>query len=159
IVSSTQINAVAPAESAGTVDVKVTTPGGTSATSSSDQFTFVTPVPAVTGLSISSGSTDGGTSVVITGSGLSGATSVMFGSVAATCFIVSSSTQITAVAPAEAAGTVDVTVTTAGGTSATSSSDQFSFAVPPPVVIGVTASSGPTGGGTTITITGHDLNG
>ena len=40
IVSSTQVNASSPAEAAGTVDVTVTTPIGTSATSTADHFTY-----------------------------------------------------------------------------------------------------------------------
>ncbi len=39
--SSTSITATSPAESAGTVNVTVTTTGGTSATSSADQFTYM----------------------------------------------------------------------------------------------------------------------
>jgi hypothetical protein len=38
--SSTSVTATSPAESAGTVDVTVTTPAGTSPTSSADQFTY-----------------------------------------------------------------------------------------------------------------------
>ena len=41
--SDTQITAVSPAHAAGVVDVTVTAPGGTSATSASDQFTYVAP--------------------------------------------------------------------------------------------------------------------
>ena len=47
-----------------------------------------------------------------------------FGSTAATSFTVNSATQITATSPAGAAGTVDVTVTTAGGTSPTGAGGQ-----------------------------------
>ena len=43
---------------------------------------------------------------------------------------VNSDTSITAVTPASADGTYDITVTTNGATSATSSADQFSFAPP-----------------------------
>ena len=43
-----------------------------------------------------------------------------------------------------------------GGTSATSSSDQFSYA---PVVAGISPASGPTTGGTTVTITGAGFTG
>jgi len=43
VVSSTSITATSPAGSAGTVDVVVTTPGGASATSAADQFTFIAP--------------------------------------------------------------------------------------------------------------------
>ena len=51
----------------------------------------------------------------------------MFGTVTATAVTVSSATSITATSPAESAGTVNVTVTTAGGTSAASSADQFTY--------------------------------
>jgi hypothetical protein len=47
--SSTEITAVSPAESAGTVDITVTTPRGTSATSTGDQFTYVAPSTKITG--------------------------------------------------------------------------------------------------------------
>ena len=38
-----QITATPPPGSAGTVDVTVTTPGGTSATSAADQYTYIAP--------------------------------------------------------------------------------------------------------------------
>ena len=84
--------------------------------------------PAVTGLSPASGPTAGGAQVTITGTGFTGATEVDFGGVKATGFQVNSATQITAASPAEFAGAVDVRVTTAGGTSTTSSADQFTYA-------------------------------
>jgi hypothetical protein len=40
LVSSTQITATSPAHTAGTVDIRVVTPGGTSAVTKADQFTF-----------------------------------------------------------------------------------------------------------------------
>jgi hypothetical protein len=42
--SATQITATSPAGAVGTVDVRVTTPAGTSGTSTNDQFTYTTPV-------------------------------------------------------------------------------------------------------------------
>src|SRR3989441_1077480 len=121
--------APAPAGPAGPVDVTVATPAGTSATSGADQFTYVPPVaaPTVTGVSPASGSTAGGTSVVITGTGFTGASAVKFGSVSATAFTPNSATQITATAPAGAAGTVDITVATSGGTSAVTNADHFTY--------------------------------
>ncbi len=68
--------------------------------------------------------------MTITGTDLTGATAVKFGSKDAASFSVSSATKITATSPAGSLGTVDITVTTPGGTSATSSADQFSYAVP-----------------------------
>jgi len=153
--SATQITATSPAGT-GTVDVTVTTGAGTSATSAADQFTYV-PAPAVAGVSPSAGPAGGGTSVVITGSNLSGATAVSFGATAATGFSINSATQITATSPA-GTGTVDVTVTTPGGTSATSAVDQFTY-VPAPVITSISPTSGPTGGGTTVVITGTNLSG
>ncbi|TMD03065.1 MAG: hypothetical protein E6J01_17120, partial [Chloroflexi bacterium] len=83
--------------------------------------------PVVTGVSPTSGTTGGGTTVTITGTGFTGATAVKFGTVAAASFTVNSDSSITAVSPAEASATVDVTVTTANGTSAASAADQFTF--------------------------------
>jgi hypothetical protein len=54
-------------------------------------------------------------------------TSVKFGTVAASSVTVVSPESLTAVAPAQVRGTVDVTVTTPDGTSATSSADQFTY--------------------------------
>ena len=112
--SATQITATAPAGT-GTVDIRVTTTGGTSATSASDQYTYV-PAPTVSSVSPNSGPTLGGTSVTIVGTNLTGATAVSFGGVAASSFTVNSATQITATTPAHATGAVNVVVTTAGGT-------------------------------------------
>ncbi|MBI4494407.1 MAG: IPT/TIG domain-containing protein, partial [Chloroflexi bacterium] len=84
--------------------------------------------PTVTALSQPpSGPTSGGTRVTLTGTNFSGATAVRFGSVAAQSFQVLSSLEILAISPAQAAGTVDVTVTTSAGTSATSTADQFTY--------------------------------
>ncbi|UKZ03661.1 IPT/TIG domain-containing protein (plasmid) [Streptomyces viridifaciens] len=66
--------------------------------------------------SISPASGATGSVVTLTGSGFSEATAVRFSAVAAPSFTVVSDTQITATAPA-GSGTVQVTVTTPGGTS------------------------------------------
>jgi hypothetical protein len=112
---------------------------------------FGGPPPAVTGVKPTRGPASGGTKVTITGTDLAGATAVRFGSTSASSFKVTSPTSITAVSPAEKAGSVDVTVTTTWGTSPTSSVDRFSFT---PTVTGVSPSSGPAAGGTSVTVTG-----
>jgi len=155
--SATSITATAPAGAAGTVNIRVTTPNGTSSTSAANQFTYVVPAPTVTSLSPTSGTTAGGTVVTLTGANFTGATGVSFGATAATSFTVNSATSITATAPAGAAGTVNVTVTTAGGTSATGAANQFTYVTPAPVVATVTPSSGTTAGGTVVTLTGTDF--
>jgi uncharacterized repeat protein (TIGR01451 family) len=65
--------------------------------------------------------------VTITGTALTGATAVQFGTVPATGFTVNSATQITATAPAASAGAVNVTVTTPGGTSSGSTASQYTY--------------------------------
>ena len=86
--------------------------------------------PTVTRLSPTVGPLAGGTLVTITGTGFTGATAVDFGTTPATNLTVVSDTPITADSPA-GTGTVNVTVTTPGGTSATSSADQFTYAAVP----------------------------
>ncbi|HET6874934.1 MAG TPA: IPT/TIG domain-containing protein [Acidimicrobiales bacterium] len=119
------------------------------------------PAPTVSGISPSSGPAAGGTSVTITGTNFTGATSVSFGSVAAASFTVTSSTSATATAPA-GSGTVDVHVTSAGGTSAANSADRYSYIAPPPAaptVTSISPSSGSSVGGTPVTISGTGFTG
>ena len=107
--------------------------GGTTGLGSFARFAsaeIYVPVPQVGALAPASGPTGGGTTVVITGAGFGGATSVAFGSVPATSFTVESSTRIIAVAPAQAAGTVAVTVTTAGGVSPIGPASAFTYQGP-----------------------------
>jgi hypothetical protein len=157
--SDTSITATSPVEPAGTYDVTVTTPNGANSPSLADQFTVVAPLPVVTGVSPPSGTTDGATSVDVSGTGFTFATAVDFGSTAASSFVVNSDTSVTATSPAGPPGPVDVTVTTAGGTSATGPADQYTFITPPLVVTGISPVTGSTLGGTVVTITGSDFIG
>src|SRR5205814_402873 len=90
--SPASITATAPAGS-GMVDVTVTTSAGTTATGSADQFTYIAePKPTVTKVKPPKGRAAGGTTVTITGTNLTGATAVKFGSTNATSFVVQSET-------------------------------------------------------------------
>lgn len=88
---------------------------------------FSGPRPAVTGLTPAKGVEAGGTEVTITGANLTNVTSVEFGATPAESFEVLSSSSIIAIAPAGAKGVVDVTVTSAGGTSAITKKDRFKY--------------------------------
>ncbi len=66
-------------------------------------------------VSPSAGPASGGTGITLTGSGFTGATNLTFGGTAATSLNVVSSTTVTAVAPAQATGAVDVVITTPSG--------------------------------------------
>ena len=112
----------------------------------------VVPAPTLTGINPASGPV--GTSVTLTGTGLSGATAVRFNGTAAV-FNVDSATQITATVPAGAtSGTV--AVTTPGG----SATSVASFSVTPspiPTLSGFAPASGPVG--TSVTLTGTGFTG
>lgn len=90
-------------------------------------FAYNVGVPLVTHVGPSHGPTSGGTTVHIVGSSFAMATSVRFGTTPAASMIVVSGSKITAVAPPGALGTVDVTVTSAAGTSVVGSADRFGY--------------------------------
>ncbi|MGC9960588.1 MAG: IPT/TIG domain-containing protein [Acidimicrobiales bacterium] len=154
--SDTSVTAVAPAHAAGSADITVTNETGTSATASADTFTY-DGTPSVTAIAPSAGPLSGGTPVVITGSGFDDVSAVSFGGTAATSYVVHSDTSVTAVAPAHAAGTLDVTVTNETGTSATASADTFTYDDTPSVTA-IAPSAGPLSGGTPVVITGSGFD-
>jgi hypothetical protein len=94
-------------------------------------FMFCLPiqiVPTVTSLDVTSGTTAGGTTVVITGTGLYGASAVTIGGSAATSFSVVSDTSISFVTPAHAAASnLQVQVTGPGGSSSDVAGDNYSY--------------------------------
>lgn len=157
VLSSTTITAVSPAHTAGTVDVSVTTPAGTTANTAADDFTYGT-VPSISSISPTSGPTSGGTVVTITGANLLGVTNVRFGTTEATTFTVNSSTSITVISPAHAAGTVDVSVTSAAGTSPNTTADNFTY-TGGPAITSISPTSGSSAGGTTVTVNGVGFTG
>ena len=128
VTSSTTITAVSPPGTGG-VDVTVTTPQGTSATSPADVFTYFQYPPTVTGISPRTGATGGGTPVTITGTGFispTGTVTVFFGPNQATNVKVVSATTITAVSP-PGTGSVNVMVYVNDVGSATNPADVFTY--------------------------------
>jgi formylglycine-generating enzyme required for sulfatase activity len=136
------------------VSVSVTTGAGTG--TRSDAFTYVALPPTLSSVSPATGPTTGGTTITLTGTNLTGATGVTVGGVACTSVQVISGTTVTAVTPAGTAGAKSVAVTTPSGTASLASG--FSYVVPP-TLSSVSPTSGPTTGGTTITLTGTNLTG
>ncbi len=101
--------------------------------------------PTVTGLSPSSGSTSGGYSVVITGTGFTAGSTVTVGGTAVNVTF-GGATQLTIISmPPHTAGTVDVIVTTPGeGSSTNTAADDFTY-IQAPTVSGLSPTSGPVG--------------
>ena len=150
--SSTALTAVTPAGSAGPTDVRVNNPDGGFAIVVGG-FTFVPP-PTVTSITPGLGPEPGGTSVAVSGTGFWGTPLVSFGAGTATSVSVTSPTSLTCVSP-PGAGTVSVTVANQDAQSGTLTS-AFPY-TPPPVVASVSPASGPTSGGTTVTVTGSSF--
>ena len=136
--------------------------GSTSTATNADLFTYISH-PAVTGVSPNSGPTTGGTNITITGSGFApgdlieiaqghgaGPTAIL-----ATNVNVVSPTQITATTGGNAIpGYFHLfVVDSVGSTSTATNADLFTY-ISHPAVTGVSPNSGPTTGGTNITITG-----
>jgi hypothetical protein len=137
-----------------TFDVGATDTVG--ATASKSYTLTITPAfvpPVVTAVGPGSGPGGGGNTVTITGTGFTGTTAVAFGGAAAASFTVVSSTTITAVAPPEVAGAVDVTVTNPAGTSGIVPADRYTFLAPGVTGVSSTTPSGTYGTGATVTIT------
>ena len=125
VASDSLLTVTSPAHVAGTVLITVVTPSGRCSNATAVAYTYVA-APKVAGISPNKGPTGGGTLVTITGTNLAGATAVHFGSVAAHINSIVSATKIVVTSP-KGTGTVDVTVTTAGGTSAKTSADRFTY--------------------------------
>jgi hypothetical protein len=83
--------------------------------------------PAISSVSPTSGPASGGTLVTITGGRFVGVSAVDFGSVPSSMVIVDSLSEISAIAPPQSAGTVNITVVATYGTSAAVPADEFTF--------------------------------
>ncbi len=115
--SLTQCTVIVPTGSIGPVDVQIDAEDfGASPVTAADRYQRVAP-PTISSLSPSSGASGGGTKVTIRGSGFFGTVTVRFGAGRGTGVRVASATKLVVTAP-PGDGTVEVTVTAAGGTSA-----------------------------------------
>jgi hypothetical protein len=124
-ISNTEVRAVAPAGT-GIVDITVTSAYGTSPITPADHYTYVA-VPTVTRISPSHGSTAGGGVITITGQNLGSPIAVYFGAVKAKLKKLVSADKIEVIAPKHAAGTVYITVTTIGGSSAKVKAGRYTY--------------------------------
>jgi hypothetical protein len=131
--SNTQITAIAPAHTAGLVNIVATSPVGSSPIVPADTYTYFIAsgiAPLITSLNPTVGPTVGGTSVIITGTGFTGVigpNGVKFGALNATSYTVDSDTQITAIAPPHVVEVVDVVVTSLAGPSPLVPADRYTY--------------------------------
>jgi hypothetical protein len=129
--------------------------GGLSSAVSANIY-LVQSAPTISSLSPKAGPVAGGNTVTITGAHFAPGATATFasGSPLATTFVSATKLQVTA--PAHGAGAVNVHVTTPAGSSATTTSDVYTFDRVP-AVTGLVPDAGSTAGGNTVTITGSDF--
>lgn len=136
--------------------------GGTSSTGT--PFTAIVagppapPDPKATSVSPAQGFTAGGTLITITGTNFRAGSTVTVGGAAATGVTVLNATTIRALTPARPIGVADIVVT-AGEVSTTLASAFTYVALPQPEIFAISPATGPTGGGTDVTIDGANLGG
>jgi autotransporter-associated beta strand protein len=156
---ATHVYCTTPGKPAGAVDVQVTTPGGTVTVAGG--YTYLN-APTVSSIIPTEGPIAGGTPVTITGENFQVpapcVTTVSIGGVAPTLVVVVNNTTITCNTGAHGAGTVDVQVTTPGGTGTLAGGYTYTAAAGPDIT-SVTPPAGSTLGGTPVTIGGTSLTG
>lgn len=136
----------------GAKDVVVNNGGGTATLTGG--YTYTSSGPTLSGISPSSGRLGGNDFITLTGTGfVSGAVVTIGGNVATSC-TVQSTTSITCYSPAGTLGAKDVVLSQSTGTQ--SLAGAFTY-VPGPTLTGVSPTSGPTSGGTSVTMTGTNF--
>lgn len=120
------------------------------------------PKPKVTKVKPAQGPTTGGTKVKVKGKNFVKVKKVLIGGTKARIVQVKNPRKIIVIAPAHAAGVVPVVVKTKGGKSKANRKARFTYVgstSTDPVVTSLSPNTGPTAGGTTVTITGTRLTG
>ncbi|MBF9134372.1 IPT/TIG domain-containing protein [Plantactinospora sp. S1510] len=148
------LTAVTPANPIGPAAVVVTTPGGSAAPL---DYTYLADGSGatITGLTPPSGPTGGGTTVTITGTGLTGAVAVDFNGLPSTDFTINpAGTTITVVTPPNPSGPALVEVVLPAGRV---TAPPFTYIAP--TITSIVPNQGPSTGGTSVTITGTGFTG
>ena len=149
-VSATEVTAVAPASSVGVVTLTVRNPDGQLA-ELPRAFRFVAP-PTFTAIAPTSGDVSGGTLVRLTGTDFAPGSTVTFGGLAASEVTYVSSTELTALSPANMRGPVDVVLNT--GLSTVTLAQAFTYTRGAPSLSQVAPVSSDVRGGVVVTLTG-----
>ncbi|MEW5848702.1 MAG: IPT/TIG domain-containing protein [Myxococcota bacterium] len=154
--SDTRITAELPPHDAGLVDVVVRNPDGQEAVATGAFLYEAPPPPTVVNVRPSVGNAGEATLVTITGTGFRPGALVTVGGLGAISTYVSS-TELTAIFPAHAAGFVDVTVTNQDGQSSTLGNAFSYVTAPPPTITSVSPDSALTVDTTLVTVTGSNF--
>jgi hypothetical protein len=153
-VNSTTLTVTTPAHAVGAVDVTITNTD-TQTVTSTGGFTYTELPPTITSVTSEFSHRTGGYLATITGTGFTGTPTVTFDGTSA---LVSptSSTSLTVIVPAHAAGQVTVTLTNPDNQQATAT---FTYTELAPTITNISPATGASTGGTALTITGTNFYG
>ncbi len=154
VVSATSITAVTPAGPIGPAAVTVTNLDGRSG-SAPGAFTYQGGAPTVGTVAPASGPVGGGTTVTVSGTNFAAGTTVTIGGAAATVSSVAS-TQVVVTTGLGPIGPQSVVVTNLDGQSA-ALANGFNYLGPAPTLTSLSPNSGPSFGGTLVTLTGTNF--
>ncbi|HUR24878.1 MAG TPA: IPT/TIG domain-containing protein [Candidatus Thermoplasmatota archaeon] len=168
VVDTTTLTVVTPAKvGGGSSDITVTYPSGTDTLTSNFVYTPA-PQPTVTSVSPTSGGTNGGNRVTVSGTNFAPGATVCFASLTSnacpagrsgTQVVFTSTTTLTTLVPARASpGAVDVTVVNPDGKSKTLSSGYSYALAAAPTVGSIVPTFGPSQGGTVIAVAGANFS-
>lgn len=161
VVVGNRTSITATTTAVGVVNVVVTNTDAQSGTLSNGYNYTANPTPTVTSITPNGGTANGGTGVVITGTGFQSGATVSLGGKAASNVVVGSSASITAMTPAHAAGAVNVVITNSDAQSGTLPNG-YTYIGPADFTMTASALSPATvavGGSATFTISITPLNG
>ena len=119
-------------------------------------FTYIDPTlpePVISEIAVTSGPIEGGTAVTIQGEFFQNGVRVLFGNTSALSVEYRSPQELVALAPPHEPGVVGIMVENPDGQSYMRL-EGFTYFIPAPAIAGLTPTSGPVGGGTTVLIAG-----
>jgi hypothetical protein len=157
VVSPVQLRVTTPAHVAGLADITVRNPADDMSGTLTGAFSFIPP-PVIAGITPNEGSTSGGLTITISGTGFRTGATVRFGATLGTgVSVASDGLSLTVVTPSRTLdGPVDVVVTNPD-TQASTLVAGFTYRYPAPTLAFVTPAQGFLDGGLTITLTGTNF--
>ncbi|MBN9341004.1 MAG: IPT/TIG domain-containing protein, partial [Comamonadaceae bacterium] len=130
VTNSTTLTAVVPTYISGNLAKDVTVDNGQGSATVNAGFTYVVSTPTLATVTPITGNTAGGATITLLGSGFVPGSVVLVDGINAANVQVINSTTLTAVTPAHAAGTVDVTINNGAGTAALTNAFTYSNLAP-----------------------------
>jgi photosystem II stability/assembly factor-like uncharacterized protein len=153
VLNDSTLTATTSAHTAGLVSISLSNPDLTG--TKANVYTYAVTKPVSSSISPNVGSTQGGTTVIVTGDYFTSVSFVFLEDQMAPFTVINDETLQLTTPPSMVAGLVDLEIHNAAGI--TRLANAFTYQFPPPSISSFTPSSGPTSGGTSLTIRGANF--